>query len=200
MPIATPLQVDTLPPAERERHDAVGLEPRAKIDPDTGKVTGYVQGARVKTRTEIERLALKGKLSLEQARAARWLYWMFFHGGLSPVVTICLAKVHNGGGGSRELSDDQLDSRTEFNQAMLAIPAELTDLVYDVVCADKSLPEISFSRGWGKTTKALALLRVALDDLWRHVEQRNRARSVGSTNRSERLHGAELPPGSGKAS
>ncbi len=162
-----PDDIGTLPPPERGSHDAIRVERRAVTD-DAGKVTGTTHGARVLSRTTLERLWRRGRITKAQFDAGNRLYSAYYRGGFAAPMTLSLTRVHVRSSGNRDLSERQLEARAEYNQAMAALPSELTDLAYDVICADKTLETICFERRWSRPDKVIRLMRVALSALDRH--------------------------------
>ncbi len=165
-----PDDIGTLPPPERGGHDAIRVERRAVTD-DSGKVTGTTHGARVLSRTTLERLWRRGRITKAQFDAGNRLYSAYYRGGFAAPMTLSLTRVHVRSSGDRDLSERQMEARAEYNAAMAALPAELTDLTYDAICADKTLETICFERRWRNTTAVVRALRPALDGLDRHFNE-----------------------------
>lgn len=161
-----------LPPYERYQHDPIEDSTRAVTD-ENGRVSGYVHGAKVITTCVIDRLLKRGLLAQPYWVAGKRLYRDFFAAGLSPQITMRF-KDYISGAGAPLASDRQLEARKSFNDAMRAIGSELNDLLFDVVCADKTLGECELMRRWRPTT-ALAVLTIALGQLCEHYDREQKA-------------------------
>ena len=164
----TKRRVGELPPIERYQHDEVTESTRAVDDP-TGKVTGYVKGARVVTTCVIDRLYRRGLLASVYWTAGKQLYRDFWDAGISPAITMRF-KDFVSGGGQRSFSERQMEARARFDEAMRAVGSELNDLLFDVVCMDKTLGECELMRRWRPTT-ALAVLMIGLGQLREHYDR-----------------------------
>ena len=156
-----------LPPKERAQHDGVRVERRSVTRDQDGSVTGTTYGAKVMSVSPVQRLWRQDRITDQQFFAAKRLYGSFYRGGLSRTVTLSLTRVHARSNPNAGLSENQLEAREEFNAAMKSVSAELTDLLWDVVCAELTLEKVEFSRQW-RHGKAILFLREALDELSRY--------------------------------
>ena len=165
-------RIGELPPLQRYQHDQITESTRATTD-ENGKVVGYTRGARVITVSTLDWLKSRKLLAHDFWAAGKRLYRDFYEAGLSPQITMRF-KDYISGAGARWHSESQLGSREDFNAAMRAIGSELNDLVFDVVCFDKTLGQCEAARRWRDGT-GLAVLNIALQQLHEHYERTKKA-------------------------
>ncbi len=164
-------RIGELPPLERYQHDELAESARS-VEDDGGKVTGYVKGARVVTSCVLDRLYRRGLIAATYWTAGKDLYRDFFGSGMSPQITMRF-KDYVSGGGQRSHSERQVEAKRRFDAAMRAVGSELNDLLFDVVCMDKTLGECELMRRWRPTT-ALAVLTIGLGQLREHYDRESR--------------------------
>lgn len=160
-------RVGELPPIYRHQHDPI-VESTRSVTDENGKVTGYVKGARVITTCVLDRLKARKLISHEYWRSGRRLQSDFHTAGLTPQVTLRF-KDYISGSSNPVFSDRQLEAKQAFDRAMRYVGPELNDLLFDVVCADKTVRECEAMRAW-RPTVGLAVLQIALRRLDEHYE------------------------------
>ena len=158
-------RIGELPPPHRYGHDTIKEDNRAVLD-EQGKVTGYVKGVRVSTTCVLDRLRSRNQISRDLWKAGKRLYGDFHRAGLEPRVTLRLGDYVSGSNG-HDMSDRQIEAKQAFDKAMIAVGPELNDLLFDVVCFDKTLGECEAMRRW-RPTVGLAVLEIALKRLKEH--------------------------------
>jgi hypothetical protein len=114
-------------------------------------------------------LHARGHLSDRQFDAGERLRADWERAQLAPSITMRWDPVRGSGGADARLtpSERQMAARDRFNAALADAGADLSDVLWRVVCAGEGLPDAEKALGWPVRSGKL-VLRIALDRLAHH--------------------------------